>query len=477
MIRFLSRFAAPLCVALLAGCAGWPSPPPAPALREDVPLAGVERPGPGAGNWPDAQWWKQYRDPQLDALIALSLRGAPTLVTAQTRFNSALQNVRAASAASGARVDASGIWTRQRMSDSGLIPPKFLGFHWYSQADLGLQFSYDFDWWGKQRAVVESVVDQVHAAEAENATALLTLTSAVADTYFGWQADQARLALAREVVDRQLRVRDIDALRVSSGIDVPDVLQQAEGNLASSREVVAALEGSAQLRRVVLAALAGVSPQALPDLKPAPLPRVDSRLPANASIDLIARRPDIAASRWRVESAARNVDAARADFFPDISIKALAGLSAIDMDKLFRAGSRVFNFGPALHLPIFDGGLIRARYGISQADLDAAVSAYNSALVDAAREVATQALTAQQIDARRKERRAEVDAATALRDSAGARERQGLTDARPTLLADAMLLQQRDGVIALDAQAVATDIALKKSLGGGYLAAKPVNKH
>lgn len=463
-----------LSVMLLGACAGLPEKPVAPVLSTEVPLAGGTVPA--NGRWPDAQWWKQYRDPQLNALVALALKGAPSLASAQTRFNSALQSVRAASAASGARVDGNAAWARQRMSDSGLIPPQFLGFHWYTQADLGLQFTYDFDWWGKQRATVESVVDQVHAAEAENAAAALTLTSAVTETYFGWQADQARLKLARDIVDKQTQIRDINRLRIDSGIDSPDLLQQAESNLSVAREQVTVIEASAQLRIVALAALSGVSPKALPSLRSLPLPRVDHQMPANASIDLIARRPDIVASRWRVESAARNVDAARADFFPDISIKALAGFSAIDMDKLFRAGSRVFNLGPALHLPIFDAGLIKARYGISQAELDAAVATYNSTLVDAARDVATQSLTAQQIDLRRREHGLQVAAALTLRDSAAARERQGLTDARGTLVAQAQVLQQQDTLLGLDAQAIAANVALQKALGGGYVVVKNLPK-
>jgi multidrug efflux system outer membrane protein len=459
---------AALGCALLSACAGLPPKPSPPQLHEEVPLAGISMSG--LGNWPDAQWWTRYQDPQLNTLIELALRGAPTLAAAQTRFDSAVQTVRAASAAAGVRADASATWTRQRLSDSGLIPPKFLGFNWYSQADLGLQFSYDFDFWGKQHAVIESVVDQVHAAEAERGAAALSLTSAVADTYFGWLSDQARLALAQAIGDGAVVVRKLNQLRVDAGIDTPDLLSQADANLAAAREQVAELEGSAQLRRVALAALAGVAPDALPPLSARPLPRVDSQLPANVGIDLIARRPDIVASRWRVESAARNVDEARADFFPDISIKALAGLSAIDMDKLFRASSRVFNFGPALHLPIFDAGLIRARYGVSQAELDAAVVAYNATLIDAARDLATQALTAQQVEARREQRNVQLAATSALYDSAAARARQGLADDRMTLTSEVQMLQQRDALLIIDNQALSADIALTRALGGGYTA-------
>lgn len=451
---------------LLAACAGLPGKPVPPKLNTEVPMAGVDVPA--NGKWPDAKWWKRYNDPQLDSLIDLALQGSPSLTAAQTRFDSAVQTVRAASAGAGARADANASWARQRMSDSGLIPPQFLGFNWYSQADIGLKLSYTFDWWGKQHALIESVVDQMHAAEAENAAASLALTTAVADTYYGWQSDQARIEVSQTVLRGAVKIRELSELRVNSGIDAQDHLSQADSDVALAREQVVQLESSAKLRRIALAALVGVSPDKLPELKPQSLPNVDAQLPANVSIDLIARRPDIVASRWRVESAARDVDQARADFFPDISINALAGLSAIDMSKLLRASSSVFNFGPALHLPIFDGGLIRARYGISKAQLEAAVASYNSTLLDAARDLSTQALTAQQINALRQERNTQLAAAKAQFDSALAREHQGLTDLRMPLQVDVTFQQQRDAMLVLNTQAISADIAMTKALGGGY---------
>ncbi len=461
---------------LLAACAGLPGKPVPPKLSAEVPMAGVDVPA--KGKWPDAKWWKRYNDPQLDSLIDLAMQGSPSLAAAQTRFDSAVQAVRAASAAAGVRADGNASWVRQRMSDSGLIPAKFIGFNWYSQADIGLKMTYTFDWWGKQRAQIESVVDQMHAAEAESAAASLSLTTAVADTYFGWQSDQARLDVAQTIKRGAAKIRELSELRVNSGIDPQDVLSQADSDVALAREQIVQFESSSKLRRVALAALVGVAPEKLPQLKRRALPAVDVQLPANVSVDLIARRPDIVASRWRVESAARDVDQARAEFFPDLSINALAGLSAIDMSKLLRSSSSVFNFGPALHLPIFDGGLIRARYGISQAQLEAAVATYNTTLLDAARDLSTQALNAQQIGALRQERTVQLNAAKAQFDSAMAREHQGLTDLRVPLHVDVMFQQQRDSMMLLDAQAISADIAMTKALGGGYAAPKqPEPKH
>jgi multidrug efflux system outer membrane protein len=262
-----------------------------------------------------------------------------------------------------------------------------------------------------------------------------------------------------------LRIADV---RARAGLQAADASHQAQAQLAAARQQQAAVRGSAAVRKAALAALLGIAPAALPPLQPHPLPKTAAALPADAGLDLIARRPDIAAARWQVQSALHQTDAARARFFPDLSISALAGLSSIDLGKLLTAGSRTFAVGPALHLPIFEGGLLRAGYGVSKARLDAAIAHYNDSVLDAAREVATQSLTVQRLAAQRREQQAQLAAMAALRSSAAARQRQGLTDGSPALQAQAQWLQQRDAAVALEAQALSADVALTRALGGGY---------
>ena len=457
--------AAVAAVIAIAGCS---IPPRAerPLLRDEAPLAGIAAAQGGA--WPDAQWWHRYQDAQLDGLEERGLAAAPSLATAHTRFDTALRSIEVARAEAGASVQANAQVQRQRLSEHGLIPSQFLGFTWYNQGDLSLQLQYDFDLWGKTRAAVAAAVDEAQAAEAERAAAALMLTAAIADTYFGWQADQARLALANATVAALARHRALAARRVAHGIDSPDMLPRADSGIAAARELEAGYTGSAQIRLAALAALLGIAPAELPHLDAKPLPLVNATLPDELGLDLLARRPDIAANRWRVEAAVRRVDAARAQFYPDISLGALAGLSSIDLGKLFTAGSRTAAFGPALHLPLFGLDHLRAAYGVTQAQLETAAAQYDAAVVDAARDVATEALTLQQIDARRRQRAAQVDAAAALERTAAARARSGVDDNRSLLAAQAQLLQQRDALASLDAQAIAAEIALTKALGGGY---------
>jgi multidrug efflux system outer membrane protein len=465
---FQRTLAAAALTALLGGCA-IPAKLNHPTLRDDVPLAGLQ--APAQGSWPATEWWHAYGDPQLDQLIAIAMQHSPDLEQAQSRVANAEQSVRLAAAQAGLNVNGNAQWERQRLSENGIIsflPKTFAIDPWYNQTDLGLQAQYTFDWWGKKRSSIEAALDQAHAAEAQHSAAALTLQNAVADTYFGWQGDQARLALSTQLVEAQEKFAHIAELRVKQGVDLADTAQQAKAQLAAAREMHVTLRGSAEIRKVALASLLGIAPADLPTLQPRPLPEVDSRIPDDARLDLIARRPDIAASRWQVEAALKQTDVARAQFFPDIGISAMAGLSSIDMGKLLEAGSRTFALTPALHLPIFEGGQLKANYGVSKAQLAAAIAQYNSTVVTAARDVATQALTAQQIAARRKEQSAQITANERLVATAQARAHQGVRDAREGLAAAAQLLQQRDDAASLQAQAVSTDLALIKALGGGY---------
>jgi outer membrane protein, multidrug efflux system len=464
-MRSLRRAAVILLSAAILGCAGLPPKPKPAELPAEIPLADSVS---GSGAWPSSQWWQYYQDPTLDRLLGMALGSSPTLAAAHARFESARQSVRIASAAAGAQLEASGDFARQRLSDNGLFPPQLLGFFWYNLADLGLQASYTFDWWGKQRDSVEAAMDQAHASQADRSAAALMLASSVADTYFGWQADQSRLALAHEREATVQRERAITQARIRAELDPQEDLQRADAALAAVREQMAALEGSATLRVVALAALVGRPAAELPPLVAKPLPPINTALPADVRIDLVSRRADITASRWRVQAAERSQESARAEFFPDVSVNALIGVQSINLSTLLEYGSRVPEVAAAIHLPLFDAGRLKARYGASQAAVDTAVATYRDTVVSAARDVATQASTLAQIAAQRAQRAIQLEAAKQVQMGAAARVRQGVADSRTALTATESWIEQRDALLQLDAAAVSADIGLKRALGGGY---------
>ncbi len=204
-------------------CCRWRSPPvrrcirrraPRSKLRQSAPV--IASPAPAQGAWPQAQWWKSYDDPTLERLVEAAIGTGPTIAAADARIRAAEEQVRVAGAALGLSVDAHAGYTRQRLSDNGMIPPSFLGFHWYDQSDLGVAVRYQFDWWGKQRAAMESAIDHARATAAERQAATLALASAVSEAYFAWQADSAHITLQEQAVslrERQLALARARAVR------------------------------------------------------------------------------------------------------------------------------------------------------------------------------------------------------------------------------------------------------------------------
>ncbi|NII11693.1 efflux transporter outer membrane subunit [Oleiagrimonas sp. C23AA] len=466
----------------LAACAP-PTRPPDVHLRDSAPLAGIGASQPG---WPDARWWQQFGDAQLDALMQRAMRESPSMTLAKTRYRQA----RAAIA-------------RQRAKLSPEVRGRLQASHSYANPDIdvnsgsaqgqgqsqslinlpdsstqsnvgvvGAMFTWDLDLWGRTQAALDSAIDSAHAAEASRAMAAASLQYNVANAYFAWQAVQARLQVARHTLARAQRYVKIEQLRVGAGVDDPDQLDQARSQRAQARQQQAQLDGMARIRRAQLAALIGISSADLGKLKPMPLPHPDAHLPSDARIGLLARRPDIVAARWQVEAAARGVDEAHAAYYPDVS---LTGLGAyLRMYPKLGSGDHVGltlgSFGPAVSLPIFEGGRLDAAYNASRAKLNQAIAKYNQTVAEAAGKVARQVLTMRQlVDVSAQQRDQEAAAARSYK-RAQLRVERGVDDPRQALSAGMKLDSQRDQMLQLRAQRLSTQLALIHELGGGYTA-------
>jgi multidrug efflux system outer membrane protein len=455
-----------LCLMAVA-CVQVPPKTPEPALRQSAPVLADA----GAGavqSWPDAAWWRRYDDPTLDELVERALKDSPTLATAMARVEQARASVRQLDQASGVQLDGSAAWERQRLSENGFFPTKLLGITWYNQADLDIQGSYRFDWWGKQRLAIRSATNSARATLLEAEAVRLTLSASVTDAYFGWQSDVARLALAEQKLQLLAKSHDIVAERVQAGLAPVDDLHQMELQTSAANEQRALLKNSAELRRVVLAALLGCDPDQLPTLTARALPAVQAGIPDGISLDLAAHRPDVQASYWSVRASVDNLDAVRAGYYPDVSLHALAGLSSIHMGKLFEGASANPNFGAAVHLPIFNLGQLQADRQSGRARLADSVAAYNSAVVDAARELNTAAVSREQLRQQLAARSASLVLTNQQQDLASERLNAKLTNALPVLQSQLQQLDAQDAVLQLDAQLLANDINLTRALGGGY---------
>ena len=184
--------------------------------------------------------------------------------------------------------------------------------------------------------------------------------------------------------------------------------------------------------------------------------------------DLIGRRADLVAQRWRVDAATNQVDAAKAQFYPDINLVAFVGLSSLGLDRFVDAGSRTYGVGPALHLPLFDGGRLRAQLETRRADVDAAIVAYNGTLLRALREVADEVTSLQAIERQQQAQAEATAAADAAYELAVQRYQAGLGNFLVVLTAQTNVLAQRRAASDLKARHLAAEIGLARALGGGY---------
>jgi NodT family efflux transporter outer membrane factor (OMF) lipoprotein len=473
--------AAVLAAALCLSACAPPVRPPAFTPREEVPLAGLPT---GQAGWPDAAWWQRYGDPQLNRVVELAMRGSPNLEQAEARYRSAMRAVDSAKAELNPQVRGllSGTHGYSDVTLSGETPGATggtaqrielsPGHSWSNSGAAGALATWDLDLWGKQKDAVAAAVGQARAAEAERASAATSLQYNVVNTYMDWQAQHARLDVARHTVRSAEDYRSLVELRVQHGLDDPTNLDQADVQLAQQRGNVAQLEGAAQLDVVQLAALAGVSPADLGDLKPAPLPTPDVQLPGDAKLGLLARRPDIAAARWQIEASSKNIDQARKAYYPDVSLMGLGAFLRTypDLGSGTRTDLALGSIGPSIQLPIFSGGRLRAQVDTAQAQLDTAVAQYDGAVVQAAGDVAQGIATLQALDARRTQQDRQYDATVAQQRKAGDRRSKGLIDDRDWLRADMQVDQQRDARLQITSQMLSANLSLIHALGGGYYA-------
>ena len=457
---------APLLVPLLlsSACLSVPDLGPRPEPRAPETFA-TTFDAPSA-DWPADRWWERYGDPQLATLIGEGLAGSPTMAIAEARVRRAQANAQQAGAALQPQIDATASGGALQSSEN-LGLPVAQGWEDYGQIALGLTF--DLDLWGRNRANLRAALSETDAARADAAYARLTLSTAIAASY----ADLARLAALRDTANTNLRIRE-DTLRMmrareDQGLENRAVVARAESNRATAAAELAAVDEQIELIRNAIAALVGQGPDRGRTISLPAAARLDAfGLPSGLGIDIVGRRPDIAAARLRAEAQAQRIHAARAEFYPNVSLSALVGLQSLGIGNLLQGGSFFGSAGPAISLPIFSGGRIEGNYRGTRADYDVAVAAYDDTLITALREVADVATRQRALGVRLRESRAGLEASATAHRLLEARYRGGLASYLEVLSAEDALNSNRRAVAELEASAFALDVALVRALGGGF---------
>ncbi|WP_295852731.1 efflux transporter outer membrane subunit [uncultured Xylophilus sp.] len=413
------------------------------------------------------QWWRSFGDSRLDGLVDQAIAGSPSLKAAEARIARAEAATETVRAADGPQLNGSLDATRQRFSARGIYPAPLGG----STRNIGtarLTGSWEIDFFGKNRAALEAAVGASNAAQADAQAARLLLASNVTRGWFQLARLQAQLEVAERTLAQRQETLTLVRDRVTAGLDTRLEQRQSEGGLPEARQQIEALQEQIALTRNAIAALVG-QPQIADTLQAPSIAAIRPvTLPDALPADLLGRRADVAAARWRVEAAAGEVGVAKTQFYPNVSLTAFVGLNAIGFDRLVNGNSGEWGVGPAIRLPIFDSGRLRANLRSRTADLDAAVESYNSSLIDAVHDCADQIASARAIVRQQQEQRDAQAAAESAYEIALQRYRAGLGTYLNVLTAENAVLAQRRLAVELAGRRLENQVALIRALGGGF---------
>jgi len=440
-----------------------PKPRVAPIQHSAQTLAG------SAAEWPAARWWERYRDGQLTELIDEALATSPDLDIAGARIRQAEGFAQQAGAALMPSIDGTASVQATKLSKNNGVPAQIVPGGWNDTAGLGLGFSIDLDLWGKNRAALRAAKLDLEAARYEAEEARLALTTSIASTY----AELAALYAQRDSLEaaREIRVQTLVLIeqRVTQGLDNEATLRLARGRLAQTQANLRATDEAITLAKNALAALTGSGPDRAQSVARPALAAIEQQgVPDNASIDLIGRRPDIAAARARADAGAQRIKQARADFYPNVNLSALIGLQAFGVDNLFKQNSVFGSAGPAVTLPLFHGGALQGQYRATRGRYDEAIALYDRQVIEALRETADALTSRQMLSSRLADSRSALADFEAANRLARLRYQRGLSTYLDVLAAEEGVLDSRLNVARLETRAFALDIALVRALGGGF---------
>ena len=455
--------ASALTLGLLCACA---SPTSAPTPRWSAAQLGLHASADIAAEIPE-DWWTHWGDARLQALVAQALQDHPNMQQAQARVQRMQALVNAANSATLPQIGLGADFARQRYSANGLLPKPIAGNTWNNDT-LQLSMGWSPDLWGEQAAALAAAVGQTHATQAEAAMARQLLASQILRAGVGLARLLAQQSLSQALIEVRTQVQALVRARQEAGLDTRIERAQSETSLAELQAQHLALQEQVALARHQLAVLCGLPPQALLDYAPRlqDFPRL--ALPAELGADLLGRRADVVAARWRAEAAQHNVKVARAQFYPSVNLGLFAGYNALGTAHLLEGASRQYGVLPALRLPLFEGGRLQAQLGGREADRDGAVALYQQTVLDAVREAA---------DAIRSQQGAAEQAAEQARALQGAQQAHALAQQRmqaglgnrlAELSAQAAWLAQQRNAIDAQARQLDVQVQLVRALGGGW---------
>lgn len=458
----------------LTGCASL-SPDydrPAAPIPSALPAAGAEDGIAVAG----ADWRIVFTDPALQSVIETALENNRDLRVATLNVQAAKARYGITGAQRLPSLSASASVTEREVfdeSDSASADPS-LAFQQADSASAQLaSTAYELDLFGRVNALNEQALQQYFAAEENRRNAELSLVGAVANAWLTLAASERLLALAEETVGTQEESLGLTQKLLDAGLSNELDYQRARGSVETAKADKARFEAQVSQARNALQLLTGTPvPSTLADdadLSPSP---VELKLAVTQSSDVLLSRPDVMSAERTLQAANANIGAARAAFFPRITLTGSAGYSSSELDGLFTDGTGIWSFTPSVSVPIFTGGANRANLKLAEAQRDIALAQYELAIQAAFRETADALAVAETIDERIASLESFVAASRRALELSDLRLREGVDSYLSVLDAQRSVYQAEQALIAARQERASNAVALYQALGGASVTAQ-----
>ena len=408
----------------------------------------------------DTAWQSFFTDERLKRLIALALQNNRDLRVAVLNIEQVRAQYQLRRADELPTLNAGVGASRQPKSGGGIS----------STYTAGLQVSgYELDFFGRVRSLSDAAAAQLLGTEEARKTVQIGLVAGVATTYLNLLTDDELLAVTQQaVVTREESLR-LSKLRFDNGAASELDFRQAESLLEGARVSLAQLTRQRALDENALVLLmGGPLPSDLPPATAFATRAAGPDLPAGLPSEVLVRRPDVRQAEQTLIAANANIGAARAAFFPRITLTGSAGLASSELSGLFKSGAFAWSFAPQLLLPIFDAGRNQANLDVAQVSRDIAVAQYEKAVQSAFREVADALAGRATLGEQVRAQQAQANAEAVRFKLADLRYRNGASSYLDVLDAQRSLLAAQQAVVQVQAAQVQTQVALYRVLGGGW---------
>lgn len=470
MTSYFRKQTATILLLALASCANISGIEPTATMLVPHSLAAGSQAD--AARFPRQSWWQSFGDDQLDALISKAIAKNHSLKVVQTRMATARAVVAETDSARYPQINAGAQSTRQHLSANSIYPPPLGGSN-ITMSSASISAQWQIDWFGKQRATLDAAIGQARAAQADAQAARVILATSVATQYFNLARLQQQLHIKQLLLQSGEHNAQLIEQRVTAGLDSKLVQRHSLVQVLEIKRDLAALAEQIDLSRHAIAVLIGAEPNQTSQLEARLPPSLQAKVPDRIPAELLGHRADVVAARWRVESELQGVQAARADFYPNLNLTAFAGFESITLSQLLNADSRNLGIGPAISLPIFDAGRLRAKLKGRTAQADAAIETYNETVLNSLREVADKLASWNALQIQLQQQRNVMAQSTGTYDMENARYRAGLSNNISVLAAENALLLQQSTLVDLQARESEVYAGLMLALGGGYVAPAP----